>query len=63
MILPLEHLIKYQQNMYALSCAAMKRVVQIAATMDELGKKRPSKLVSTALKDVLSNQVQYRLED
>lgn len=63
MIIPLKLLIGNQDNVYTLTCAAIRRAVQITMTGDEEIEKNNGKVVSTAIKQVLTKKVEYRLED
>jgi len=61
-IIPLDNLIKYNGNMYILTCATIKRAMQIHLAGDpELAANR-GKVVSTAVKQILTEKVHYRLE-
>ena len=63
MIVPLDELIDFKGNRYELTCAAIKRAIQINLTDDEEVKKNNGKIVPTALKQVLKKKVQYKLEE
>jgi DNA-directed RNA polymerase subunit omega len=63
MILSLDRLIKDKGNMYQLSCAAIKRAVQINLAGDEELERNQGKIVVTAVNQILTKKVQYRLED
>jgi len=61
-IIPLDKLIRYNGNMYILTCATIKRAMQIHLAGDpELATNR-GKVVSTATKQILSEKVHFRLE-
>ena len=62
-VLPLDELIKSRDNVYERTCAAIKRAIQINLAGDEELVDNKGKIVSTAVKQILSNKVQYRLED
>jgi DNA-directed RNA polymerase subunit omega len=62
MILPLNMLIKSKTNMYELTCATIKRAVQINLAGDEELEANKGKIVSTAVRQILTKKVQYRLE-
>ncbi len=62
MILPLDLLIKYTGNMYILSCATIKRANQIHLAGDEELAANRGKVVSTSIKQILTEKVRYRLE-
>jgi DNA-directed RNA polymerase subunit omega len=63
MIIPLDLLIGNEDNVYGLTCASIRRALQITMTGDEEIEKNNGKVVSTAIKQVLTKQVEYRLED
>lgn len=62
MIIPLDELIDFKGNRYELTCAAIKRAIQINLTGDEELKKNKGKVVPTALKQVLLKKVKYKSE-
>ncbi|OHD15093.1 MAG: DNA-directed RNA polymerase subunit omega [Spirochaetes bacterium GWC1_27_15] len=62
MIIPLDELIDFKGNRYELTCAAIKRAIQINLTGDEELRKNKSKVVPTALKQVLLQKVKYKVE-
>ena len=63
MIVPLDELIDFTGNRYELTCAAIKRAIQINLTGDDELKKNKGKIVPTALKQVLTKKVQYKMEE
>ena len=63
MIIPLDLLIENQGNMYELTLAAIKRAVQINIAGDGELKENKGKVVSTALKQILTKKVEYQLDD
>ena len=63
MILPLDLLEEYQGNMYELTCAAIRRAYQITMTGDEELEENDGKVVSTAVRQILTKKVQYRIEE
>ena len=62
MILPLDLLIGNQDNVYELTCAAIRRAAQITLAGDEDIEENDGKVVSTAMKQILTKKVEYRLE-
>ena len=62
MILPLDQLISDGSNVYALTCAAIRRASQITLAGDEDIDENDGKIVSIALKQILTKKVEYRLE-
>ena len=63
MRLPMDLLIKNQGNMYEVTCAAIKRAVQINLAGDEELDESRGKIVPLAVKQILTNKVEYRLEE
>ena len=63
MILPLNHLIGYEENVYELTCASIRRAYQITVTGDEEVEENNGKVVSTAIRQILTNRVTFRLEE
>jgi DNA-directed RNA polymerase subunit omega len=63
MILPLDLLESYESNMYELTCAAIRRAYQITVTGDEELETNQGKVVSTAIRQILTEKVQYRIEE
>jgi DNA-directed RNA polymerase subunit omega len=62
MILPLDLLIKFKDNIYILTCATIKRAGQIHLAGDEDLAANRGKIVSTSVKQILTEKVRYRLE-
>jgi len=60
MVIPLDLLTSFQGNVYELTCAAMKRSVQINLAGDDELEQNKGKIVSTALKQILMQKVKYR---
>jgi len=63
MPLPLDLLISTQENIYELTCAVIRRALQVTVTGDEDIDKQGGKVVSTAITQILTKKVEYRLED
>ena len=61
MVLPLDILTSFQGNVYVLTCAAQKRSVQINLAGDDELEQNKGKIVSTALKQILTGKVKYKL--
>ena len=61
-ILPLDKLIGNVDNVYELTCAAIRRAAQITLAGDEDIEENDGKVVSTAVKQILTKKVEYRLE-
>ncbi len=62
MILPLDKLIGDENNVYELTCAAIRRAAQITLAGDEDIEENEGKVVSTALQQILTKKVEYRLD-
>jgi DNA-directed RNA polymerase subunit omega len=60
MVLPLDLLESFQGNVYEMTCAAMKRSIQINLAGDDELEANRGKIVSTALKQILTQKVRYR---
>ncbi len=58
----LDLLLKNQGNMYELTCAVIKRAVQLNITGDADLEINKGKVVITALNQILSQKVNYQLE-
>lgn len=63
MIIPLNLLEQYRDNVYTMTCATIRRAYQITMTGDEEVDENDGKVVSTAIKQILTKKVQYRLEE
>ena len=63
MILPLSELIDLQEDVYACTCAIIKRAQQVTVAGDEELEKNNGKVVSTAIDQVLTTKVEYAIED
>jgi DNA-directed RNA polymerase subunit omega len=62
MVLPLDLLIEYDGNVYELTAAAMRRAVQINLAGDEELEENRGRIVSTAIKQILTKKVRYQIE-
>ena len=62
MIIPIRELIDFNDNVYSITCAIIKRAVQITITGDDDLDENEGKVVSTAINQVLTKKVEYRLE-
>jgi DNA-directed RNA polymerase subunit omega len=63
MVLPLDLLISYNKNMYELTYAAIKRAAQINLAGDEELDDAKNRVVSLAIKQILTKKVEYKLEE
>ncbi len=62
MTIPMDLLISNDSNAYQLTNAAIKRALQINLAGDDELEANKSKVVSTAIKQILTEKVRYRLE-
>ena len=62
MIIPLDTLVADSDNVYQLTCAAIRRASQITLAGDEEVDENDGKVVSTAIRQILTKKVEYRLE-
>ncbi len=62
MTIPLDLLLSNDSNAYQLTNAAIKRALQINLAGDDEIEANKSKVVSTAIKQILTEKVRYRLE-
>ena len=63
MPIPLDLLVDYKPNVYELTSAMIRRSMQISVTGDEEMEKENAKVVSTAISQVLTKKVEYRIEE
>jgi DNA-directed RNA polymerase subunit omega len=59
---PLESLIEYNDNMYQITCAIMKRAYQLA-NLREPANDKDDKIVSQSARQIFTQQVEYRIEE
>ena len=62
MIFPLEQLIKFKENIYEITCAASRRAYQLSRMNDPVIAENDGKVVSTAARQLFTEEVQYRIE-
>ena len=63
MIFPLEELIKYDDNMYEITAAASRRSYQLSMLRDPEIDDFNGKVVSLAARQVLTKEIEFRLEE
>ncbi len=63
MIIPFKELVAEKGNMYALTCAVIKRVMQLSVSGDEEIARYHGKIVSLAIKQILEKKIEYKLEE
>ena len=61
MIIPMDLLESEEGNIYQITCAAIRRAYQITVTGDEEIEQNQGKVVSTAIKQILTRKVQFRV--
>jgi DNA-directed RNA polymerase subunit omega len=61
MIIPMDCLESEEGNIYQITCAAIRRAYQITVTGDEEIDQNQGKVVSTAISQILTHKVQYRV--
>ena len=62
MIFPLEQLVQFKDNIYEITSAASRRAYQLSMLRDSEIEENDGKVVSSAIKQVFANQVEYRIE-
>lgn len=63
MIFPLERLIEYDGNMYAITSAASRRSYQLSMLKDPDIEDNEGKVVSLAARQVFTREVEFRIEE
>ncbi len=63
MIIPLDLLMDNENNSYELTNASIRRAFQITMTGDDELDENNGKVVSTAIRQILTKKVQYQLEE
>jgi DNA-directed RNA polymerase subunit omega len=61
-IIPLDALIKYDDNVYTITSAMIRRATQIQLAGDEELEANRGKIVSTAIRQLLTEKVRYLIE-
>lgn len=60
MIFPLEHTVKFSDNIYEATVAASRRAYQMAMIKDSSIEENQGKVVSLAAKQLFTSEIQYR---
>ena len=63
MIIPLDKLVSHEKNNYVMTCAIIKRAAQITMTGVNDPAEDGQKVVSVAIKQILTGQVNFRQEE
>lgn len=61
--MPLDKLTSYDGNIYQLTCASIRRAYQITMAGDEELEENQGKVVSTAIRQILTHKVEYQIEE
>lgn len=61
MIIPLDALLREDGNIYESTCAAIRRAYQLTVTGEEEVEQNQGKVVSVAIRQILTQKVQYRI--
>ncbi|MGI5172373.1 DNA-directed RNA polymerase subunit omega [Treponema sp. OMZ 840] len=62
MIFPLQELVRFEDNVYEITCAASRRAYQLSMVKDAGIEENDGKVVSLAARQLFSKQVEYRIE-
>ena len=62
MLFPLQELVKFSDNIYAVTVAANRRAYQMLRIKDPLIEENEGKVVSLAAQQLFSKKVTYRIE-
>jgi DNA-directed RNA polymerase subunit omega len=62
-IIPLNLLESEDENMYQVTCASIRRAYQVTVTGDEELDDNNGKVVSTAIKQILTRTVQFKFDE
>jgi DNA-directed RNA polymerase subunit omega len=62
MIFPLEELIKYEKNMYEVTCAASRRAYQLSMLRLPEVEDAGDKVISIAARQVFTGEVEFRMD-
>jgi DNA-directed RNA polymerase subunit omega len=63
MIIPLKELEDYSGNIYEATAASVRRAYQITITGDDDIEAHQGKIVSTAIRQILTGKVQFQIEE
>ncbi len=62
-MIPIDKLVDNEENVYEMTCAAIKRASQITVTGDDDLEDGKEKVVSASLKQILTDKIEYRIEE
>ena len=63
MIIPLDQLLKEEDNVYVTTCASIRRAYQLTVIGDEDVEQNLGKVVSVAIKQIVSRKVHFRIAE
>ncbi|MBI9105895.1 MAG: DNA-directed RNA polymerase subunit omega [Spirochaetales bacterium] len=63
MVIPLNKIVDLQDDVYACTCAIIKRAQQVTVAGDEEVDKNNGKVVTVAIDQILSAKVEYEIEE
>ena len=63
MLIPLDKLLERNRNIYELTCAGIKRASQLTITGEKEYGTEESKIVPMALRQILTERIEYRMEE
>jgi len=63
MTIPLDQLIREDSNIYEITCAAIRRAYQLTVTGEEDLEANQGKVVSLAIRQIITRKVQYRIAE
>jgi DNA-directed RNA polymerase subunit omega len=62
MAYPLQNLIEYNENMYEITCAIVRRVYQLAVIMQPETDRDGEKIVAIAAREIFTKDIDYCIE-
>ena len=62
MVFPLQELVRFEGNIYEITCAASRRAYQLSMVKDAIIEENDGKVVSLAARQLFDKQVEYRIE-
>ena len=62
MVFPLQELVRFEGNIYEITCAASRRAYPLSMVKDASIEENDGKVVSLAARQLFDKQVEYRIE-
>ena len=62
MVFPLQELVRFEGNIYEITCAASRRAYHLSMVKDAIIEENDGKVVSLAARQLFDKQVEYRIE-